>query len=302
MIDLEHGEIADLWRDNKEPEFQAISYAIKLEMARLKAKIDSSQIYAGVQNLQEDAVDELAIELCVKGYDQSMPLEVKRNAVASALLYYTYAGTVRAVRTLIQSLYGDAAVEEWFNYNGDPYHYRVSIDITHQLQTVPMLTREELTELLRGVTRTSAHLDDVSFMIRSGLLIGQRSAVYTINPVQCGVPYSGQYPEVKTQGYTADSGLALGIVLAGTDISPDPSGTKPYAAVSGWSEGLTLRSKVSQSPAGVDPIEVHVPLAGTYPRESRAGAFYAGGMTLGSMSVEKVVKTSEAGSLTVKGG
>lgn len=173
MIDMDTGELADLWKDNKEPEFLAISYAIKMAMARLKAQIDSSRVYADIQNLQEDAVDEMAVELCVRGYDQSMPLDVKRNAVATSMLYYTYAGTTKAIRALIQSLYGDAHVDEWFDYDGDPYHFCVGIDITNQLQTVPMLTTDELAEILRGVTRISAHLDDVSFVIRPGLLIGQ---------------------------------------------------------------------------------------------------------------------------------
>lgn len=304
MIDMDTGELADLWKDNKEPEFLAISYAIKMAMARLKAQIDSSRVYADIQNLQEDAVDEMAVELCVRGYDQSMPLDVKRNAVATSMLYYTYAGTTKAIRALIQSLYGDAHVDEWFDYDGDPYHFRVGIDITNQLQTVPMLTTDELAEILRGVTRISAHLDDVSFVIRPGLLIGQRSGLFVIDPTFCGVPHCGAYPVPHTGGYYASGGVIIGSASEETEDNPDPAGTQPSVAVSGRTEEFLLRSVSEDLASDAAPVEAAVVASGVHPSASVAGGFYAGGtVVVRSGSAAATTDAAEAGTVTsTKGG
>ena len=298
MIDLDTGELADLWKDNKEPEFLAISYALKRAIARLKAQIDSSRVYADIQNLQEDAVDELAVELCVRGYDQSMPLEVKRNAVATSMLYYTYAGTTKAIRALIQSLYGDAHVNEWFDYDGDPYHFRVDIDITNQLQTVPMLTTDELAEIIRGVVRASAHLDDVSFVIRPGLQIGQKSALYLITPTQCGTIYCGEYPQAHTQGYSISGALTASEMSAVVNADPDACGTQPSAAVSGWSEATSLVSAPDQVASSADRPMSGTTYSGTVPTVKRVGASYSGGITVRAGSVEAAADPAEAGTVT----
>ena len=306
MIDLDTGELADLWKDNKEPEFLAISYALKRAIARLKAQIDSSRVYADIQNLQEDAVDELAVELCVRGYDQGMPLEVKRNAVATSMLYYTYAGTTKAIRALIQSLYGDAQVEEWFTYGGDPYHFRVGIDITDQLQTVPMLTRDELADLLRGVVRASAHLDDVFFVIRPVLQIGQRSDLFTINPAESGTKYCGTIPKPHSPGYSAGVVIILGRTSAENATEPALTGTQPSVAVSGWSDGSALRSATTEGPISeILPPEVNSKYAGTYPTAAEAGASYAGArVVIRSGSTQAVTDAAEAGTTATrtKGG
>lgn len=304
MIDIESGELADLWKDNKEPEFLAISYALKMALSRLKAQIDTSQVYSGIQNLQEDAVDELAVEMCVRGYDQSMPLEVKRNAVAASMLYYTYAGTVKSIRALIQSLYGDAQVEEWFTYGGDPYHFRVGVDITDQLQTVPMLTNEELAELIKKVTRLSAHLDDVSFVIRPWLHIGQSADLFAINPTLCGMPYCGAYPRTHTPGYSSGVVIVLSKTSAESTAQPDPAGTQPSVAVSGRTEEFMLRSAAAGLASETMPPEADLKYAGVYPAAATAGAVYAGSrIVIRSGSKASAADAAEAGTVTsTKGG
>lgn len=130
MTNIDTGELADLWRDNKEPEFLAISYAIKMAVIRLKTQIDSSQVYAGIQNLQEDAVDELATELQVQYYDNSLPLSTKRELVSNSLKWHSHAGTPSAVKELIQSVFGSGQLIEWYENGGDPFTFEIKTDTT----------------------------------------------------------------------------------------------------------------------------------------------------------------------------
>lgn len=272
MIKLsEGGSIADMWPDNKEPEYQAIAYALKLAIRRILLMIKESMVYAGIDDLQEDAVDILAAELAARGYDQDAPIKVKREEVKAASLYYSKAGTARAIRLLIQALYGDAHLEEWFNYAGDPFHFRIGIDITDQQQTVPMLTNEELADLIRGVVRESAHLDDVSFVIRPGLFIGQSSSLYIINPQECGEPYCGTIPLHKKAGY---SGSGNFVVLEGDSAytsEPYQAGTWPSEKVAAESIAGALISGLAPEEFGAEPREAADVYTGTSPKTATAG-------------------------------
>lgn len=298
MIRLDTGSLADLWRDNKEPEFLAIAYALKMAVRKLKRQVDTSALYADIDNLQEEAVDTLAAELSVRGYDQGMPLVVKRSAVKSAMLYWTYAGTAKSIRTLIQGLYGDAQLEEWYSYDGEPYHFRVGIDITDQQQTVPMFTTEEMRDFLKGVQRVSAWLDDVSFVIRPVLKVKQSSALYTCNPAHCGVPNCGAVPLPSTEGYTADGSLFAGNVADGLTANPDLTGTIPYASSAGYSQTGALISSASGSTLTSDPGASGGEKTGTWPQDKANGTVLTGnGLAVISSTVSRTSQAAEAGAV-----
>ena len=58
-----------------------------------------------------------------------MPVETKRELVASTLTFYTHLGTPAALEQLISILFAKGSVAEWYNYNGSEYHFKVQIDI-----------------------------------------------------------------------------------------------------------------------------------------------------------------------------
>ena len=156
MIDIDKGELADLWRDNKEPEFLAISYALKMAISRLKAMIDTSLVYAGIQNLQEDAVNELASELQVQYYDNDLPLSSKCELVINTLKWHSRAGTPSAVKELIQAVYGEGQLIEWFEDGGEPYTFKIRTNATITPTVV-----EDLDRMIVAVKNIRSHLEDV---------------------------------------------------------------------------------------------------------------------------------------------
>ncbi len=146
MIDFEHGELSDLWRDNKEPEFLAISYALKLAIIRLLSQNATSQVYSDIDNLQEDALDELAIEMRVQYYNQGLPIDRKREAVKNTLLWHSRAGTDSATRELVDKILGsEDSLIEWYQ-NGGPVN-------TFTIETGTVITPDMIEQLNNMIER-----------------------------------------------------------------------------------------------------------------------------------------------------
>ena len=129
MINIRDGTTLDLIPEalRKEPEIQAASFALHETAQMLMDKIDRAMVYAGIDILPEEIVDLLAEEFRAQYYDGSMSLQKKREAVKKAMQWYKKAGTLSAVDELVEFMYGEHKVHEWFQYDGQPYTFRVEI-------------------------------------------------------------------------------------------------------------------------------------------------------------------------------
>ncbi|WP_320920773.1 phage tail protein I [Eisenbergiella porci] len=129
MIDIRDGTTLDLLPEalRKEPEIQAASFALHETAKMLLDKVDRSMVYAGIDILPEEIIDLLAEEFRAQYYDGSMSLQKKREAVKKAMQWYKKAGTLSAVDELVEFMYGEHKVHEWFQYDGQPYTFRVEI-------------------------------------------------------------------------------------------------------------------------------------------------------------------------------
>ena len=129
MIDIRDGTTLDLLPEalRKEPEIQAASFALHETAKMLLDKVDRSMVYAGIDILPEEIIDLLAEEFRAQYYDGSMSLQKKREAVKKAMQWYKKAGTLSAVDELVEFMYGEHKVHEWFQDDGQPYTFRVEI-------------------------------------------------------------------------------------------------------------------------------------------------------------------------------
>ena len=76
-------------------------------------------------NLPEDVLDELAWQMNVTWYDPDADLTAKRAIIANAMEVYQTIGAPWAVEQVARDYFGDAEVQEWPEYGGEPYHFRV---------------------------------------------------------------------------------------------------------------------------------------------------------------------------------
>lgn len=86
-------------------------------------------IYANIGELPEKWLDVLAYDLHVDWYDYDYPVEVKRNIIKSSVQVHRKMGTKYAVENALKALYPESGVEEWFEYGGRPYTFRIKITV-----------------------------------------------------------------------------------------------------------------------------------------------------------------------------
>lgn len=109
---------------------QAISYAMSEVFRRFLDCVEASGTFAQVDKLDHDVLDILAVDLRVSNYDQAYPLELKRKLVKLALQYWATAGTKAATEEVVQAIFGDATITEWFEYDGTPGCFKIEINDT----------------------------------------------------------------------------------------------------------------------------------------------------------------------------
>lgn len=92
--------------------------------------IDQSEyaaVFPRVDELPEEVLDILAADLKIQWYEIDAPICNKQQAVKECMLIHRYKGTKYAVETALRSVYDEVRVSEWFEYGGEPYHFRVII-------------------------------------------------------------------------------------------------------------------------------------------------------------------------------
>lgn len=109
--------------ENKE----ALADVVAAELVKLLCSVDKSLIYTRIDELDEAVLDILAYDLKVDWYDTEAGIENKRQAIKECILVHKFKGTKYAVETAMRSMYDKVAVSEWFEYGGEPYHFRIAI-------------------------------------------------------------------------------------------------------------------------------------------------------------------------------
>ncbi len=145
------------------PHFMRDDEAVKALAAAVNRLIRTpgSEIYRlrewdQIDNLTEDELDEVAWEMLIEWYDRRMDIEGKRATVKAAALLKEKAGTKWAVVEAVKAAYGvDPVITEWFDYAGQPGHFRVKLDANQTFDFAKILKAINYTK------RASAHLDGI---------------------------------------------------------------------------------------------------------------------------------------------
>ena len=170
MIKLYDGQVAELFQNGGKdnPEIRSISYAIREEKRRIIDHADLTRTLAMIDILPDKILDVLAVELRTPGYKETHPIETKRELIKGTLLFFMKLGTPSAVNWAVRAVFGNGAIREWFDYEGEPHHFRVyAKNDGEHFKTEEQL--EELMQLIDMVKRLSSWLD--SIIIETGPFI-----------------------------------------------------------------------------------------------------------------------------------
>lgn len=126
--------------------------------------------------LSEAELDALAEELNILWYDRGLSIEQKRALIAQSDLVYMRLGSKAAVDMVVDTVFGDAIVQEFWDYAGRPHYFRI---VAERLDDITDEKEAKLLRLLDIVTRRSQWLECIVVQIFTDvhLRIGCMAAV-----------------------------------------------------------------------------------------------------------------------------
>ena len=101
---------------------KAIEAGLKYFLKTCRQGLDCIQ---NPDEMPEWRLDEMAWEYNIL-YDYSADIETKRNWIKNALQFYSLYGTAEGIVKYLEAAFDSASVEEWWEYGGEPYHFRVN--------------------------------------------------------------------------------------------------------------------------------------------------------------------------------
>lgn len=195
----------------------ALATAIARALVTHLNDLPEEEIYTRIDQLPEGVLDILAYDFKVDWYDFDFPVEAKRNLIKTNYYVHRHLGTAGAVKEAIRAIYPDSDVEEWFNYGGDPYKFRVALE-----SGAPIIPVSN-TDILKAVytyKSLRSHLEAIIY--RTTVNVGIRIVT---GYVKYWGRICGTYPERAVQGEiasgtivasTSNGGLAYSARLCGT--------------------------------------------------------------------------------------
>ena len=106
---------------------QDIAKAISAKLQLINRQTELILLLPRLDKLSEALVDELAWQYHVDFYDYRADIAKKRALVRSAIAWHRYKGTPAAVEEVCTAVFQSARVFEWWQYGGEPYHFRVRL-------------------------------------------------------------------------------------------------------------------------------------------------------------------------------
>ena len=133
-------------------------------------------IYPRIDELDERTLDILARDFHVDWYDDTYPIEAKRAVIKSSIRIHKRLGTKFAVVMAIGDIFPKSEVQEWFEYGGKPYHFRLSIYGGSSNNLKKLYPKIQYAKNLRSV------MDDITFIIPDNattIYAGTKEAAYS---------------------------------------------------------------------------------------------------------------------------
>ena len=170
MINLNNSHITDILPAAlaKDPRTEALSYALNRAMQRLLGYCQNISVYAAIDALPEQMLDLLAVELNTQYYDDALSIRIKRKLIKNTLKWYMTTGTLASVEEAVAAVFGNGEVSEWFDYGGEPYHFKI---YTSTMNTTDDMI-QRLTDIVNSVQNVRSYLEEVIVEVM------QQSTVY----------------------------------------------------------------------------------------------------------------------------
>ena len=159
MIKIRNAEILDILPHTfKTNEYRALSAAIARLTADLYDVLSAILFRSDIKHADSVVLDALAAEVAAPFYLRDMSAEKKREILLAADSYNSRIGTVSAVEELLIAAFGGGKIEEWFEYGGEPFYFRLNLDGV-ELEPIDKLIIENFYKSLERVKNKRSKLE-----------------------------------------------------------------------------------------------------------------------------------------------
>lgn len=133
-------------------------------LARRPGEVDRLRLYSAIDQMDEQLLDILAYDFKVDWWDADYSLEEKRQTLKDSWRVHKTLGTRAAVETAISAIYPETTVEEWFEYGGEPYHFRIRINITSD--SGDTVRQRRVLERLNFYKSLRSHVESLKYFLK----------------------------------------------------------------------------------------------------------------------------------------
>lgn len=181
-MDLSNLSLIDLQTEmmKEDPTTIAMCEALNPQFKQLDQEVKLLFIYSRINDLDEKTLDELAWQTSIDWYDTTADIEIKRKLVKSAIKIHKTIGTPYAVETLIETYFGDGYVQEWFEYGGDPYMFKV---VTSNSAVTAELANQFI-KVLNKSKNTRSHLEQILITLSNEMNLYFAGLVHTADKLE----------------------------------------------------------------------------------------------------------------------
>ncbi|WP_197329518.1 phage tail protein I [Ralstonia syzygii] len=146
-----------------------------------------------VDTVDASALPVLAEQLHIlgEGWQFALDDDARRRLLKRSIELHRYKGTRWAIQQVLETLALSGQVSEWFEYGGQPYHFKISVDLA--TRGIDEATFDALVALITEYKNVRAHLELLT------LSLTNRSQVPMLAAVTLGGELATVYPYELTE-------------------------------------------------------------------------------------------------------
>lgn len=168
---------------------RALACGIEAALKSMTATMENGvQLIAGFDTMPEWRLDEIAWENG-SAYDYDGTIEQKREWAKNAVKYAAVYGTPMGLKRYLSAYFDTVEVREWWQYGGEPYHYRVIVGGRYD-----QARGEWLKNAVVDAENVRSVIDSAVVGSEAKINISDDRTVFTFDLPMAGQTYCGSWP------------------------------------------------------------------------------------------------------------
>lgn len=190
MMELDNTELSNILPSSltRDAHILHAASAVSAVMNETSKETVNDFVMSKIDILPEAVINSLAWQFHADTYDMNLGIEQKRQLVKNAIKDHKYKGTSWAVKSVVEVLLNYAKVEEWFNYGGKPYHFRVNGSYGEIVRDGDL---QNLVDAIQQAKNVRSWLDGISFERKQTVKKQLAIPIVIFKEVRIGLPKVG---------------------------------------------------------------------------------------------------------------